>query len=157
MIIFLALAEGGIQLVPDGTILLHISFVLLMVAVLNRVLFRPIAQVMAERENRKKGNLAKAAEIRSGIEAGNRRYREALREARTAGYKLMEDVRGEGLRERAAEIEALKDEIERRVAKEGAVIQGQAEKARRDLDITTLATTIRDQILKTAGSYGRMR
>jgi F-type H+-transporting ATPase subunit b len=155
MMIFLALAEGSIQLVPDGTILLHVLFVLLMVGVLNRVLFRPIAEVIAEREGRKKANLTQAAEIEIGIKTGTKRYREALRDARTSGYKLLEEVRNEGLRERAAEIEALKNEIERRVTKEGAVIQSQADEARRQLDITTLATAIRDQILKAAKTSRR--
>ena len=57
MTTFLAFAEGSIQLVPDGTILLHIVFVLIMVAILNRVLFRPVAQVISEREGRNKANL----------------------------------------------------------------------------------------------------
>ena len=152
MIIFLALAEGSIQLVPDGTILLHIFFVLIMVAVLNRVLFRPIAEIIAAREGRNRANLERAAELEIGIETGKRRYRDALREARTAGYKLIEEMRSEGLRERAVKIESLKNEIEQRVEKERAVIQSQAADARKELNTTTLATNIRDQILKAAGA-----
>lgn len=156
MVIFFALAEGSIQLVPDGTLLLHILFVLIMVAVLNRVLFRPISGILAEREARNKANLKRAAELESGIETGKRRYRDALRDARTAGYKLMEEFRNEGLRERAARIESLKSEIEQRVEKERAVIQGQSANARKDLDTSTLATKIRDQILDTSGASRRV-
>ena len=46
------LAESSIQLVPDGTLLLHLLFVGLMVAVLSRTLLRPINQILRERENR---------------------------------------------------------------------------------------------------------
>lgn len=155
MTIFLAFAEGSIQLVPDGTILLHILFVLIMVAVLNRVLFQPIAQVIAERESRTRGNLKQAAEMQQAIEEGNKRYRDALREARTSGYKLMEELRSEGLRERAAKIQSLKDDIEGRVSKEAAIIQHQAEETRGHLDTATLAVEIRDKVLNSPSTTGR--
>ena len=38
----LALAEGSIQLVPEGTVFFHIAVIILMVYVLNATLFRPI-------------------------------------------------------------------------------------------------------------------
>lgn len=148
MTIFLAFAEGSIQLVPDGTILLHIVFVLIMVAILNRVLFRPVSQVISDREARNRANLKQVAELEHRIETGTRQYRETLREARASGYKLMEEMRNEGFRERAAKMDSLKKEIEQRVSEEGAAIQSQAESARQALDTTTLAATIRDQILK---------
>ena len=44
------LAETSIQLVPDGTLLLHLLMVGVMVAVLNRTLLKPINQILAERE-----------------------------------------------------------------------------------------------------------
>lgn len=151
MTIFLAFAEGSIQLVPDGTILLHILFLLIMVAILNKVLFRPVAQIISEREGRNRANLKHAAELEFQIESGIKRHREALREARARGYKLMEEKRNEALRERAGKIESLKKEIDERVREESVTIEGQAESARRLLDTTTLAATIRDQILKTSG------
>ena len=155
MTIFVAFAEGSIQLVPDGTLLLHIVFVLIMVAILNRVLFRPVSQVISEREARNKTNLKQAAELENRIVAGTRQYRETLREARASGYKLMEEMRNEGLRERAAKLDSLKKQIDQRVSEEGAAIESQAESARQALDTTTLAATIRDQILKTSdSSYG---
>lgn len=147
MIIFLAFAEG-IQLVPDGTIILHILFILIMVVVLNRIFFRPISDVISARESRNRKNLQHAAEIENGIESGNRKYRDALREARASGYKVMEEIRSEGLRERTARIESLKSEIEKRVTTAGAMIQDQAEYARGKLDTATMATSIRDQILE---------
>ena len=64
----------------------------------------------------------------------------------------MEEMRNEGLRERAAKIDSLKKEIDQRVSEEGAAIESQAESAREALDTTTLAATIRDQILKTSDS-----
>ena len=48
--VFLALAENSIQLVPDGTIFLHIALILLMIWVLNRTLFKPVNRILETRE-----------------------------------------------------------------------------------------------------------
>ena len=50
----LAFAES-IQLVPDGTIVLHIAIIITMVFVLNKILFKPINSVLEERESRTRG------------------------------------------------------------------------------------------------------
>ena len=39
------LAEASIQLVPDGTLLLHLLMVAVMVFILNRTLLKPINQI----------------------------------------------------------------------------------------------------------------
>jgi len=44
----LGFAENSIQLVPDGTLLLHILIILVMVYVLNATLFKPINQILAK-------------------------------------------------------------------------------------------------------------
>jgi F0F1-type ATP synthase membrane subunit b/b' len=46
---FVAFAENSIQLVPDGTLFLHIIIILLMVFVLNATLFKPINRILEER------------------------------------------------------------------------------------------------------------
>ena len=48
----LGLAENSIQLVPDGTLILHVLIILVMVYVLNATLFKPINQILAARERR---------------------------------------------------------------------------------------------------------
>ncbi|HJU63197.1 MAG TPA: ATP synthase F0 subunit B, partial [Candidatus Binatia bacterium] len=126
-----------------------------MIAILNRVLFKPIAAIISNREQENAKNAADVAEMQRAIEDGNRRYRDTLREARTGGYKLIEEYRTEGLRERAARLEALKTEIDERVARERSLIELQAKDARRDLDTVTLASSIRDQILKGTANIER--
>jgi len=42
----LGFAENSIQLVPDGTLLLHILIILVMVYVLNATLFKPINRIL---------------------------------------------------------------------------------------------------------------
>ena len=153
MAMVILLAETSIQLVPDGTILLHIALILVMIAVLNRTLFEPINRILAEREKKGSGALAEAEELESKVRLGNKQYSDALRNARAAGYKLMEERRGEELREREARLGSMKAEIESALLRERAVIQNESADARAGLDSSGLATQIRDQILKPAESW----
>lgn len=148
MFLLVILAEGSIQLVPDGSIFIHIFLVLVMIAILNRTLFAPIFKVLAEREQRGKGNLAQAIEIEARIEQGNKQYREALRSARTAGYKAMQEKRAVDLQARERELEAVRKEVESRVTSERATIDRQAATAREQFDPASLGRVIRDRVLE---------
>lgn len=154
--ILLALFESAIQLVPDGTIFIHIALVLVMVGILNRTLLRPVSQILADREKKTGGTLAEAAEIQRKAATTKAHYETALREARTSKYKLIEDQRAEGIRERERILDSLKQEIETGIDKERATIQSQANSARATLseDANVLAADIRDQILGPASSRG---
>ena len=156
MAILLLLAETSIQLVPDGSILFHIVLILLMIAVLNRTLFHPINRILAEREKKGSGALAEAAQMESKVSLANKQYVDALRTARASGYKLMEDKRGEDLRDREGRLASLKEEIEGRLLRERSLIEGQANEARSGFDPAALAEKIRDQILKPPGDSGRV-
>ena len=57
------LAESSIQLVPDGTLLLHLLMVALMVAVLNRTLLKPINKILADRDKHILGRVDEAQEM----------------------------------------------------------------------------------------------
>ena len=156
MAMVILLAETSIQLVPDGTIFLHIGLILLMIAILNRTLFEPINRILAERERKGSGALAEAAELERKVDLGNKQYSDALRTARAAGYKLMEEKRGEDLRDREVRLASLKAEIEARLLRERTLIESQASEARSGFDPLSLAKKIRDQILKPAGDSGRV-
>ena len=51
------LAEASIQLVPDGTLLLHLVVIFVMVFILNHTLLKPINRILAEREKQIGGRL----------------------------------------------------------------------------------------------------
>ncbi len=57
------LAETSIQLVPDGTLLLHLLLVVVMVAVVNRTLLRPINKILEERDKHILGRVDEAKEM----------------------------------------------------------------------------------------------
>lgn len=130
MVVFLALAESSIQLVPDGTIIFHIFLIVLMVAVLNRTLFKPINQILAERESETEGGLAEAHSVIANVRRKLHEYEQRLREARTEGYQLLEQRKAESLRERQLKIRQLKTEITEWSEQQKGELQNEAQAAR---------------------------
>ncbi len=113
---FLAFAD--VQLVPDGTIFIHIALILLMIWLLNRTFFRPINRVIASREKNKGGRFTEAEDILREVEGKNASYKTSILEARSQSYELIEKERTEALARRQTEIGAIKSETEQTVARE---------------------------------------
>ncbi|HWS99267.1 MAG TPA: hypothetical protein VN256_03270 [Pyrinomonadaceae bacterium] len=145
----LAFAENSIQLVPDGTLFLHILIILVMVFVLNATLFKPINRILEERERRTRGRSGEAHDILQRVEEKMTLYERTLREARAAGYQLMEQERGAALSERQARLDAVKSEINSSVMEQKEEIRAQVEEARATLDqeARRIAADIGSQIL----------
>ena len=149
--VVLAFAEGsGIQLVPDGTILIHIALILLMIWVLNRTFFRPINRVLEARERNKGGRSSEAHEILKQVNEKTARYEAEMRQARSEGYNLIESERAAALAERQSRVEAVKSETERTISQEKDSIQKQSEEARAALaaEAQKMAEKISSNILR---------
>jgi F-type H+-transporting ATPase subunit b len=146
--IFLGFAENPV-LVPDGTIFLHIIIILVMVYVLNATLFKPINRILEERERRTRGRSGEAKGIIQEVEDKLAAYERSLREARSEGYRLMEQERAEAMRERQIKVDAVREEVTRLAEEEKGVINAQAEDARAALmsDAGAIATEISSHIL----------
>lgn len=148
--VVLGFAEGGmVQLVPDGTIFIHIALILLMIWILNRTFFRPINRVIQARD-RSRGGQSEAAGILSQVDEKNQKYEAAMREARLEGYQLIEQQRAEALAKRQAEIEAAKAETAQIVSREKDSIERQTAEARAALaaEAQKMAEKISSNILK---------
>jgi F-type H+-transporting ATPase subunit b len=143
--IFLCFAENSIQLVPDGTLFLHIALILIMVFILNATLFKPINRILEERERRTRGRSGHARDILRDVEEKMGLYERTLREARTEGYRLMEQERAMAMRERQIKLDAVRDEISRSVTEQKDSIKTQVEHAR---------TTLKDEALSIAAEIG---
>jgi F-type H+-transporting ATPase subunit b len=145
----LAFAENSIQLVPDGTLFLHILIILVMVFVLNATLFKPINRILEERERRTRGRSGEAHDILQRVEEKMTLYERTLREARASGYQLMEQERVTALSERQARLDAVKNEISGSVIEQKEAIHAQVEEARATLDreARRIAAQIGSQIL----------
>jgi F-type H+-transporting ATPase subunit b len=136
--IFLAFAENSIQLVPDGTLFVHIALILVMVAVLNATLFKPINRILEERERRTRGRSGHARDILREVEEKMSLYERTLREARSEGYRLMEQERATAMRERQIKLDAVREEIGRSIAEQKEAINAQVESARATLKADSL-------------------
>lgn len=146
---FFALFAESIQLMPDGTLFLHIAIILLMIYVLNRTLFKPVNKILAEREEMARTGKGTAAEIIKKVEAGLSNYEQTLRQARTEGYQLMENARAEATQQRQTALESVKDEVTQTVENNHAILNQQVTVARGTLetDARRIATQLRSQIL----------
>lgn len=129
----LAFAES-IQLVPDGTIFLHIAIILLMVFLLNRMLFRPVNRILAERDSHTAGRTSEAQETVRRVEESLARYERTLREARAEGYQLLERQQAEAAEARRRRLDQVRGEVDESVEEQKRVIMEQSETARLNLE-----------------------
>ena len=144
----LAFAES-IQLVPDGTIVLHIAIIITMVFVLNRLLFKPINKILEERESRTRGRSGEARETIRRVDESLANYENSLRKARAEGYRLLEQKQVEAFGERQQKVSLVRQEVERQIEEEKGVIRAQADEARATLEgeAARIAAGISSQIL----------
>ena len=149
MIVF-ALAENSIQLVPDGTLLFHLALIVIMVALLNATLLKPINRVLEERDRRTRGRLSEARRTLEIVEEKMRSYEERLRDARTAGYAAMERERSALAKDRERRIGEVRGEISAQVAREKERIGNDAVEVKKTLGTAALdrAREISRQILR---------
>lgn len=106
--LLLVFAGNSIQLVPDGTLFLHLALVVVMVALLNVTLLKPINQILAERERRTKGRFSEAESLSASAGLKLHEYETRMREARARGYQLLEEERGAASREREKRVAEVK-------------------------------------------------
>ncbi|HEY2963552.1 MAG TPA: ATP synthase F0 subunit B [Pyrinomonadaceae bacterium] len=144
------LAESSIQLVPDGTLLLHLVLVVVMVFIVNRTLLKPINQILAEREKQMTGSLREAETLAAETEEKLRRYNSALRDARTEGYRLLEKERAGALKEKDEKIRLYREEVSKTVATQLEQTRQQQQKVREELEsqAAVMGDLISSQILR---------
>ena len=144
------LAEASIQLVPDGTLLLHLLMVGIMVAVLNRTLLKPINHILAEREKQITGRLREAKKMAAESQEKLKKYNDALREARSDGYKLLEKERAVGLRQKEETLRQFRGEVSKDVGAQLDTTRQQEQAAKVELDkqAAGIAELISSQILR---------
>jgi F-type H+-transporting ATPase subunit b len=144
-----AFAES-IQLIPDGTLFIHIVIIISMVFVLNRLLFKPVLRTLSDREARTHGRTDEARETVRKVGERLSRYENSLRQARAEGYSLLEQKQAEANGERQRRVAEVRREIEEQLGQEKNEIQAQAERARATLlgEAERVATDIKTQVLR---------
>jgi F-type H+-transporting ATPase subunit b len=145
----LGLAENSIQLVPDGTLILHVLIILVMVYVLNATLFKPINRILEARDRRTKGRLSEAQEILKNVSEQLANYERQLRQARVEAYALSESERGAAMQERQNKLNEMRAHLAESIAQQKEAIQKQADEARGTLEVESrrLAREIGERVL----------
>lgn len=139
-----------IQLVPDGTLLLHLLMVGVMVFILNRTLLKPINQILAERERQVEGRIKEAETLAAETEEKVRQYNAALREARSEGYRLLEKERAAALKEKDDKVRQYREQMSQTVAAQVETTRLQEQQVRGELEsqAATIGDLISSQILR---------
>jgi F-type H+-transporting ATPase subunit b len=133
------LAFADIQLVPDGTLFIHIALILLMIWILNRTFFRPINRIIEAREKNKGGRSSEAQEILQDVSVKQAKYEAAMLDARSKGYELIEKERTKAIKKKDQKLGEVKEavsiaysqeitELETQTAEVRAVVASEAEK-----------------------------
>jgi F-type H+-transporting ATPase subunit b len=142
------LGELFLQAVPTVLIILLFYFIL------RAIFFKPLLQVMAERDSRTAG-AQKAAEAAQAAAAEKiKQYQEALRQARGQVYAEQEAARKKLLDERAAQLKEARTKASGEVNAAKERVAGELAAARRDVEATVaqLSAEIARRILQSPPS-----
>jgi F0F1-type ATP synthase membrane subunit b/b' len=138
------LGDLFLQAVPTVLIILLFYFIL------RAIFFKPLLQVMAERDSRTAG-AQKAAETAQAAAADKvRQYQDALRQARAQVYAEQEAARKQLLDERAAQLKEARTKASREVTTAKARVDRELAAERRNLEasINQLSAEIARRILQ---------
>lgn len=152
----LILAEGVLSI--DGSFLFIFFSILLLIFILNRTLFKPINQVLEERERLGAGRIGEARRMLGEYEDRLKRYESQLREARGEAYQRLEAERREVTVARQRMIADVKAETTTQIEAAKHEIAKQAAGAQQNLEIEAraMAGAISSQILhRQVGAGGK--
>jgi F-type H+-transporting ATPase subunit b len=146
----MVLLEASIQLVPDGTLLVHLLLVAIMVFILNRTLLKPINRILVEREKQIAGRLKEAQALAAETDEKLKKYNDTLRAARVDGYKLLEKERAEGLKEKDEKVRLYREQTSREVAAQIDNIGRQEQSVKQELETqaVSISSLISAQVLR---------
>jgi len=146
----MVLLEASIQLVPDGTLLVHLLMVAVMVFVLNRTLLKPVNRIFAEREKQIAGRLQEAQMLATETEQKLKKYNDALHSARVEGYKLLEKERADALKDKDEKVRVSREQASREVAVQVDSIRRQEQSVKQELETqaASISSLISAQVLR---------
>ena len=130
-----AFAEGGDNILrPDGSLLVTLVLFLIFVPILNKILFQPIGRVLSERERLTSGSITEAKAILNTIDHRLTAYEEGIRDARSEGYRYVEQRRIAANATRQERIDAARESAAMKIAAARADLAADAEAARGRLE-----------------------
>jgi F-type H+-transporting ATPase subunit b len=133
----------------DGSIIPAIVIFLLLIAILNRLLYKPLEKVLAERESRTTGLVHQAQEDLDHHLGLFEKYQASIKGARMEGYRRQEQLRAEAQKKRAEILAQSRTAAEKLIQDSRDSIHLQAETARQQLtlDVQDMARRITSTLL----------
>jgi F-type H+-transporting ATPase subunit b len=134
---------------PDLSVVWVIFFVLLLTVILDRLLFKPILRVIAQREHAIQSARELAERSASEARAAAAEFERKTADARGEIYKQMDEMRRTASAERADIMARTRAEVDAEIAAASAKLQAEADQARRTLsaDAEALGQAAADRIL----------
>jgi F-type H+-transporting ATPase subunit b len=135
--------------IPGLSVFCVIAFVLLLAIMLDRLLFKPLLRVMAEREARVKSAVHLAAQSAERARVAAAEFEDRTRAAQTEVYRRMDETRRAALDGRRDLLEHTRQEVEASVGAARQQLAEQAENARAQLErqADELADTVVRRVL----------
>ncbi|HEV2418140.1 MAG TPA: hypothetical protein VGX94_10070 [Terriglobia bacterium] len=126
-----------------------VIFVIILLAILDRLFFRPVAEVMKKRAESTVGALARAREQVSEAEAKSRQYESSLQAARAEIFQQRQAEHQKAIEEQDRALHSARERSEGLVREAQAALTGEVTLARQQLltSAQSLAQEIADKIL----------
>lgn len=136
-------------MLPDVSVFWVIFFVLVLTVVLDRLLFRPLLDVIRQRETAVRSARELAERSAAEARAAAAEFEAKTTAARAEIYRQMDDIRRAALAERADILARTRAEAEAEIAAASVQLQAQAEEARQRLarEADLLGAAAADRIL----------
>jgi F-type H+-transporting ATPase subunit b len=135
--------------IPDLSVFWVILSVLVLATILNQLLFKPLTQVIAEREAAVTKARRQSDEAAAKARAASEEFTRRTDEARVDVFRQLEEARKAALDRRAHQLADTRREAETTIAEAGARLRDEAATARAalDRDAESMATTIVERVL----------
>ncbi len=136
-------------MLPDLSVFWVIFFVLLLAAIVDRLLLRPVTRVMHQREQAIRSAREMADTAAARAEAATAEFEQRTAAARGEVYKQMDDMRRVALERRQHVLAETRAEVEKAVADASDRVKADAEAARQKLrrDAESLGAAAAERIL----------
>ena len=118
------------EIFPNWTFIPVVTLLLILVFVLNRTFFRPMARILHERHKRIEGAQMEAEQIRAASQGRLEEFDRKMREARRESDEHMARITAEATQERQRIVSGKKSEVEKMLSEARADIQKRTEDAR---------------------------
>ena len=146
----MAFAEAENILSIDGSFFFILILFIVLVILANKLIYKPILQVLDKRDKLTVGASGEAASITDDYNKRLAHYENTIRQAKADSYRDLENRRKEALGKRVEIIDAAKAQIGTQINSAKADLLGQTTQVKHDLDRDALAiaSQISSTILK---------